>query len=77
MTRTSDIDQIVQDILSSMSLRDKASIANLDEGDIEYLKYAFDLSATGKIGKDHDVGKDVMHRIWKVLQETHRVRRVK
>jgi hypothetical protein len=51
MSDASNIDQIVQDILADMPLKEKAAIANLNE--------------------------DVMHRIWEVLQETHRVRCVK
>jgi hypothetical protein len=72
-----DTDQIVQDLLADMPLRDKAAIANLAEEDIKYLQYAFDVCVTGQLGKDHEEGKDVMYRIWKVLQETHRVRSVK
>jgi hypothetical protein len=70
-------DQIVQDILADMPLRDKAAIANLDEQDVKYLQYAFDVCVTGKLGEDHEEGKEVMYRIWEVLQETHRVRSVK
>ena len=77
MTNLSDIDQIAQDIQTYMPLKDKIAIANLDESDIKYLQYAFDLCVTGKLGKDHDEGKDMMHRIWEVLQETHQVRCVK
>ena len=77
MTRANDIDQIVQDILADMSLKEKVAIANLDEEDVKYLQYAFDVCVIGKLGDDPDEAKDVMHRIWKVLQETHRVRSVK
>ena len=49
MTRTSDIDLIVQDILSSMSLRDKAAIANLDEGDIIVEFPLFDFEKTMRV----------------------------
>jgi hypothetical protein len=74
MANPSDIEQIVQDILSDMPLKEKAAIANLDEEDIKYLQYAFDVCVTSQLGKDHEEGKDVMHRIWEVLQGTHRVR---
>ena len=77
MSVPTDIDQIVQDILADMSLKEKVAIANLDEGDIKYLQYAFDVCVVGKLGDDPDEGKDVMHRIWQVLQETHRVRCLK
>lgn len=69
--------QLVKDILADMSLRDKAAIANFDEQDVKYLQYAFDVCVTGKLGEDHEEGKDVIHRIWKLLKQTHRFRCVK
>jgi hypothetical protein len=77
MSAESEKNQIVQDILAAVPLRDKAAIANLDEEDVRFLQYAFDVCVTGKLGEDHEEGKDVMYRIWKVLQETHRFRCVK
>jgi len=68
-----DIDEIMLDILDGMSLHDKAAIAQLDEGDLPYLQYAFEKI----VGEDDEMGRNVMHLIWKVLQETHRVRCVK
>ena len=77
MTNRSEIDQIVQDILADMPLKEKAIIANLDENKVPYLQYAFDVCIRSQLGKDDEMGKDVMHRIWEVLQETYRVRCVK
>ena len=77
MSNSSDIDQIVQEILSDMSLKEKAAIANLDEGKVPLLQYAFDVYLSDNLGMDDKKGKDVIHRIWGVLQETHRVRCVK
>ncbi|WP_419662721.1 uncharacterized protein Dvar_31940 [Desulfosarcina variabilis str. Montpellier] len=77
MTSPSKIDQIVQDILADMPLKEKAAIANLDEDKVPYLQYAFDICVRNQLGKGDEMGKDVMHRIWEVLQETHRVRCVK
>jgi len=77
MANPSNIDPIVQDILADIPLKEKAAIANLDEDKIPYLQYAFDVCIRGQIGKDAEMSKDVMHRIWEVLQETHRVRCVK
>ena len=39
MTNSSDIDQIVKDILADMPLKEKAAIANLDEDKVPYLQY--------------------------------------
>jgi hypothetical protein len=77
MTNPFDIDQIVQDILADMPLKEKAAIANIDEDKVPYLQYAFDVVSEVNSGMDDEMSKDVMHRIWEVLQETHRVRCVK
>ena len=77
MPFSTDIDQIAQDILAEMPLKEKAAIANLEEDKVPYLQYAFDICVRNQAGKDDEIGKDVMCRIWKELQETHRVRCVK
>ena len=77
MSDSNKIDQIIQEILSDMSLKEKAAIANLDEGKVPYLQYAFDVCIRSQLGQDDEMSKDVMHRMWEVLQETHRVRCVK
>ncbi len=77
MAYPSDIDQIVKDILADMPLKEKAAIANLGEDKIPYLQYAFDNCIRSQLGKDEEMSKDVMHRIWKLLQTTHRIRSCK
>ena len=77
MTNISNIDQIVQEILADMPLKEKAIIANLDEDKVPYLQYAFDVCIKNQLGQDDEMGKDVMHRIWEVLKETHRIRGLK
>jgi hypothetical protein len=77
MTDSTDNDQIAQEILADMSLKEKAAFANLDENDIPYLQYAFDVCVRSQLGIDDAIGKDIMRHIWEVLQETHRVRCVK
>ncbi|MEE4603089.1 MAG: hypothetical protein V2J65_17530 [Desulfobacteraceae bacterium] len=77
MANPSETDQTIQDILADMPLKEKAIIANLNEDKVPYLQYAFDLCIRGQLGEDDKMGKDVMHRIWEVLQETHRVRCLK
>lgn len=72
-----EIGQIAHEILADMPLKEKTGIANLDESDVPYLQYAFDVCVSDQLGKDDEMGKDVMHRIWEILQETHRVRCVK
>ena len=77
MSNSSDIDQIVQEIISDISLKEKAAIANLDEDKVPMLQYAFDVYTKDHFGFTDEMSKDFMHRIWKVLQETHRIRNVK
>ena len=77
MANPSETDQTIQDILADMPLKEKAIIANLNEDKVPYLQYAFDLCIRGQLGEDDKMGKNVMHRIWEVLQETHRVRCLK
>ena len=69
-----DIDPIVTDILSAMSLKEKSLIANMDEKSLPYLQYAFDVYISRRIGDDTENGKTIMRRIWQRLQETHRIR---
>ena len=68
-----DIDEIVRKILDGMSLREKVAIAQLEEEDLPYLQYTFDIC----VGVGDKMGMDVMYRMWKVLQGTHRLRVVK
>ena len=77
MTMPTDIDPIVQEILSDMSMKEKADIANLDEEDILHFHDLFDACFSGRLGLNDETGKDVIVRIWQVLQETHRIRIVK
>jgi hypothetical protein len=74
MIHSSDIGQIVQDILADMPLKEKAAIANMDEDKVPLLQYAFDVYLSDKLGMDDEMSKDIMQWIWEVLQETHRIR---
>jgi hypothetical protein len=68
MPDNSNIDEMVQEILADMPLKEKAIIANLDEDKVPYLQYAFDVCIRSQLGKDDEMGKDVMHRIWEVFE---------
>jgi hypothetical protein len=72
-----DVDSIAADILSGMSLKEKALIANMDEKSLPYLQYAFDMYISRDIGDDPETGRKIMKRVWLTLQETHRIRLVK
>jgi hypothetical protein len=60
-----------------MSLKDKACIANMDERDLSRFNQQFDDFFSDLVSEKSDGGKEIMHRVWKVLQETHRIRSVK
>ena len=70
------IDRIVADILATMSLKEKALIANMDEKSLPYLQYAFDVYLSREVGDDPETGQAVMQRLWRTLHETHRIRLV-
>jgi hypothetical protein len=71
--QTVDIDMIVQQILTDMSLKDKAAIANTKQANGPELEEAFE-----ELTREEDeTSKAVLHRIWEELQETYRIRRVK
>ncbi len=71
--RTQYIDQIVNEILTDMSHRDKIATAPSDISSVPN----FEDVIWKLIQDDDETSRDVMHRIWEVLQETHRVRCVK
>jgi predicted transcriptional regulator YdeE len=73
---TPDINRIVADILSGMSLKEKALIANMDEKSLPYLQYAFDVYLSQDVGDNPETGQEIMRRIWQTLQQTHRIRLV-
>jgi hypothetical protein len=62
MSDSNKIDQIVQDILADMPLKEKAAIANLNEDKVPYLQYAFDTCIRSQLGRDDEMSKDVMTR---------------
>lgn len=72
-----DIDEFVADILSTMSLKEKSLIANMDEESLPYLQYAFDVYISRDIGDDPETGREIMKRVWQTLKKTHRIRLVK
>jgi hypothetical protein len=72
-----DVQRIVAEILSGMSLKEKALIAQMDEESLPYLQYAFDVYISKGAGDDPETGREIMKRVWQTLQETHRIRIVR
>ena len=72
-----EMDRMVADILAAMSLKEKSLIANMDERSLPYLQYAFDVYISRQVGDDPRLGKDIMRRVWRALQQTHRIRLIR
>ena len=77
--RINVLEQIIDEIISEMPLKERTVIANMDEKDIEVLQSVFDLYVRSKI--DIESGDEeyasIMDEIWKRLRETHLLRVVK
>jgi hypothetical protein len=68
-----NVDMIVQEILTDMSLKDKAAIANTGPSSDPGLDTVFE-----ELTRDDDeTSKAVLRKIWEELHETYRIRRVK
>ena len=60
-----------------MTLKEKVSLASLEENEILFYHSLFDKLVSEHLGQDDEIGKDIVDRIWDMLKETHRVRCVK
>jgi hypothetical protein len=70
------VDDTVDYILEGMPLREKTSIANMEKNQVKNLQHVFDAYIRSRVGfdkTDEDVD-DLMLRLWKRLQESHRIR---
>ncbi len=72
-----DIDQIVEEILSELPLKEKASMANMDKEAVEILQSVFDLYIKNKIGSESEEYTNITNALWERLQETHKLRAIK
>ena len=72
-----DIDKIVEEILSELPLKEKASMANMDKEAVEVLQSVFDLYIKNKIGAESEEYTVIMKALWERLQNTHRLKVVK
>lgn len=73
------IDQIVDEIIAELPLKERTDIANMNKEDAEILQCTFDLYVQRKIGSktEDDEYSDIMNALWERLRETHRLRIVK
>ncbi len=74
-SRTDILEQIVDDIISELPLKERVSFANMNEKDAEILQSVFDLYIRNKIGPESEEEYTaIMKALWERLQETHRMR---
>ena len=69
--------QIVDEIISELPLRERASLANMKKEDVDTLQHVFDLYIRSKIDLEGEEYANIMNEIWKRLQKTHRLRLIK
>jgi len=67
---------IIDEILEEMPLREKSSIANMDRDQVETLQLVFDMYIRSKTGSEQmdDDFNDVMIQLWKRLKKTYKLR---
>lgn len=77
--KNGDIDQFIEEIISKLPLRDRVNIANMSQEHVDFLQAVFELYIIKKTGVEFDDEeyKDLMGRLWKRLEETHKLRIVK
>ncbi len=77
-SRTDILEQIADDIISELTLKERVSFANIDEKDAEILQSVFDLYIRNKIGPESEEEYTVIIKaLWERLQMTHRLRTIK
>jgi hypothetical protein len=69
--------QIVDEIISELPFRERTSLANMEKKEVKVLQGVFDLYIRDKIESEDIEYKDIMHELWKRVQEIHRLRVVK
>jgi hypothetical protein len=72
------MNQIIDEILSEMPLKEQVSIANMSESSAEALQQVFGLYIRSRADDSEDVEfQSIMKELWKRLRATHRFRIVR
>ena len=71
------LDQIVDEIIPELPLKERASLAKMTKVDVEILQHVFDLYIRDKIESEDIEYEDIMHELWKRVRETYLLRVVK
>ncbi len=75
----SPADEIIEEIISELPLKERVEIANMKKERVELLKNIFNKYVRGKTDTEADDSEytDIMNRLWSKLQKTHKLRVVK
>ena len=78
-SRKDTLYQIVDEIISELPLEERASLANMNKGDVEILQRVFDLYVRSKIDSEYE-DEDytvIIKMLWVKLRKTHKLKVVK
>ena len=75
----SPVDEIIEEIISELPLKERVELANMNKETVEMLKNIFDMYVRGKTDTEVDDSEytDMMNNLWSKLQKTHKLRIVK
>ncbi len=72
----SPVDEIIEEIISELPLKERVEIANMKKERVEMLKNIFNKHVREKTDTETDDSEytDMMNKLWSKLQKTHRLR---
>jgi len=75
----SPADEIIEEIISELPLKERVEIANMKKERLEMLKSIFNKHVRGKSDTEADDSEytNMMNKLWSKLQKTHRLRVIK
>ncbi len=75
----SPVDEIIEEIISELPLKERVELANMNKETVEILKNIFDMYIRKKTDTEVDDSEytDMMNNLWSKLQKTHKIRIVK
>ena len=72
-------DEIIEEIIYELPLKERVAIANMNKEDVELLKNIFNKYIKGKTDTEVDDSEytNIMNNLWEKLRQTHKLREVK
>ena len=73
------VDEIIEEIISELPLKERVAIANMNKEDVELLKNVFNKYVKRKTDTEVDESEytNIMNNLWEKLRQTHKLRAVK